>query len=253
MRSGNGDACYGLEGLLGASYLYIGQPERALEWCRTQPARSTDAQVGTRVALVITLLLAGFAEDARVAATALIDAAEATAILMSLLSRCSPTVLRFATPIPVARDALHRGLVIALDSGNRGDESRIAAVLCHLEARHGDPLAAFAYLAVAIRNYHDAGNSTNMGPTLSFLVAILDRIGRHESAATIAGFAVVSPLATEWTPEITTAITHLRRVLGDENYESLAHKGETMTTAAMAAYAHDQIDQARTELTAVSK
>jgi hypothetical protein len=37
-------------------------------------------------------------------------------------------------------------------------------------------------------------------------------------------------------------------VLGDQTYESLARKGETMTTAAMATYAYDQIDQARTEL-----
>jgi hypothetical protein len=53
-------------------------------------------------------------------------------------------------------------------------------------------------------------------------------------------------------PEITTAITHLRDVLGDQTYESLARKGETMTTAAMATYAHDQIDQARAELNAAS-
>ena len=36
-------------------------------------------------------------------------------------------------------------------------------------------------------------------------------------------------------------------------YESLAHKGETMTTAAMVTYAYDQIDQARAELNAASK
>ena len=48
--------------------------------------------------------------------------------------------------------------------------------------------------------------------------------------------------------EITTAITHLRDVLGDQTYESLARKGETMTTAEMVAHAYDQIDQARTEL-----
>jgi hypothetical protein len=36
-------------------------------------------------------------------------------------------------------------------------------------------------------------------------------------------------------------------------YESLALKGETMTTAAMVTYAYDQIDQARAELNAVSK
>jgi hypothetical protein len=40
------------------------------------------------------------------------------------------------------------------------------------------------------------------------------------------------------------AIAHLRDVLGDQTYESLACKGETMTTAAMMAYVYDQIDQA---------
>jgi hypothetical protein len=39
----------------------------------------------------------------------------------------------------------------------------------------------------------------------------------------------------------------------DHHYESLAHTGRTMTTAGMATYAHDQIDQARIELNAVSK
>jgi hypothetical protein len=37
--------------------------------------------------------------------------------------------------------------------------------------------------------------------------------------------------------------------VGDQTYESLARKGETMATAAMVNYAYDQIDQARTGLT----
>ena len=49
-------------------------------------------------------------------------------------------------------------------------------------------------------------------------------------------------------PELGTAIAHLRDVLGDQTYESLARKGETMTTAEMVTYAYDQIDQARAEL-----
>ena len=48
-------------------------------------------------------------------------------------------------------------------------------------------------------------------------------------------------------------ITHLREVLGDPTFESLARKGETMTTADIVTYAYDQIDQARTELNAVSE
>ena len=54
-------------------------------------------------------------------------------------------------------------------------------------------------------------------------------------------------------PEISTTIAHLRDALGDQTYESLACEGGTMTTTAMATYAYDQIDQARTELNAVSK
>jgi muconolactone D-isomerase len=38
-------------------------------------------------------------------------------------------------------------------------------------------------------------------------------------------------------------MTHLREVLGDETYESLANAGGNMTTAAMAACAFAQIDQ----------
>ena len=53
--------------------------------------------------------------------------------------------------------------------------------------------------------------------------------------------------------EISTAIIHLRKVLGDETYESLARRGANMTTTAMVTYAYDQIDQARAELNAVSK
>jgi hypothetical protein len=80
---------------------------------------------------------------------------------------------------------------------------------------------------------------------------LFDRLGRYEPAATVAGFAL-SPLSATL-GEFNTAIAHLRDVLGDPAYESLARAGENMTTAAMATYAYDQIDQARTELNAVSK
>jgi hypothetical protein len=107
-------------------------------------------------------------------------------------------------------------------------------------------------IALAIHNFHNSGNTTTMHGPLAVLAAFFDRLGHHESAATIAGFAV-SPLTTGVFSEINTAITHLRDVLGDQTYESLARKGETMTTAEMATYAYDQIDQARTELNTVSE
>ena len=109
------------------------------------------------------------------------------------------------------------------------------------------PLSAFDHLTLAIRNYHNAGDTTTIRVPLAVLAALFDRLGRYEPAATIAGFAL-NPFSASAVPEITTAIAHLRDVLGEATYESLARKGETMTTAAMATYAYDQIDQARTEL-----
>ena len=144
-------------------------------------------------------------------------------------------------------DAQRRGLLIAQESGNRNTETRIAGSLARLEAEYGDPLAALDYVALAVRNFHDAGNTTMIRFPLTVLAALFDRLGRVEPAATIAGFAF-SPLTATANLELTTAITDLRDVLGDHTYESLARKGEAMTTAAMARYAYDQIDQARTEL-----
>jgi hypothetical protein len=60
-------------------------------------------------------------------------------------------------------------------------------------------------------------------------------------------------MAVATLPELGTAITHLREVLGDERYESLARKGETMTITAMVTYVYDQIDLARAERNAVSE
>jgi hypothetical protein len=54
-------------------------------------------------------------------------------------------------------------------------------------------------------------------------------------------------------PEMNDLVARLREVLGDKAYESLSHHGETMSTAEIATYAFDQIDQARAELEAVSK
>jgi hypothetical protein len=137
--------------------------------------------------------------------------------------------------------------VIAQDSGNRSQVSVLAQFLARLEAEHGDTVAALDHLTLAIRNWHNAGNTTTIRLPLAVLAALFDRLGRYEPAATIGGFAL-SPIAAAGVPEITTAITHLRDVLGEATYESLARKGETMTTAAMVTYAYDQIDQARTTL-----
>ena len=186
-------------------------------------------------------------------ADGLIEAAEATGnpYLLAFALAAYGVAFRDADPVG-ALNALGRGLVIAQDSGNRLDASALAPFLARLEAEHGDTVSAFDHLTLAIRNYHNSGNTTTLRVPLAILAVLFDRLGRYEPAATIAGFAL-SPFSAAAVPEITTAITHLRDVLGEETYESLARKGETMTTAEMVTYAYDQIDQARAELNAVSK
>ena len=249
LARGGGEALPdGFEGMLGMSYFAIGQPERCVEWCRAQLARRRDSHVQIRAFLVYALSSAGCGGEAMDSADGLIEAAEATGNPLLLAAALTAYGLAFRDADPVgALDALGRGLVIAQDSGNRTYVSVLAPFLARLEAEHGDTVSALDHLTLAIRNLPRFGRHADpqpAGPPRRCLrPARTLRTGGH-----LAGFALSIPLAAAAFPEITTAIAHLRDVLGDETYESLARKGETMTTAAMATYAYDQIDQARTEL-----
>jgi predicted ATPase len=238
----------GAEVVLGLVHLAVGQPERLAEWCRAQLARRRDTHVHTRAYLVLALSLAGSGGEAMDCADGLIEAAEATGnpMFLGLALWAYGLTFRDADPVGTLR-ALGRGLVIAQDSGNRACASVLANSLALIEAEHGATVSAFDHLTLAIRIYHNAGNTTVIRVPLAVLAALFDRLGRYEPAATLAGFAL-SPMSASSVPEITTAITHLRDVLGEATYESLARNGQAMTTAAIATYAYDQIDQARTEL-----
>jgi hypothetical protein len=216
--------------------------------CRAQLARRRDTHVHIRSLLVLALTVPVPGGEAMDSADGLIEAAEATGNPLWLAWALGAYGLAFRDADPVgALDALGRGLGIAQDSGNRAHASVLASVLALLEAEHGGTVSAFDHLTLSIRNFHNAGDTTTIRSPLASLAVLFDRLGRYEPAATIVGFAL-SPLTAVGVPEITTAITHLRDVLGEATYESLARKGETMTTTAMATYAYDQIDQARTEL-----
>jgi hypothetical protein len=242
------------EGFLGSAYLFVGQPERYVELGRAWLTRTGDTNTFARANLVAALYASGSTDEAMETADGLIDAAEAIGnpwLLAYTLTVCG-MVFRDTDPHR-ALEALRRSVLIAQDSGNRFYETTFSYWLAGLEAEHGDRVAALEYLAVAIRNQHESGNTGMLHVPLAILATFLDRLGRYEPAAIIAGFATINPMAATALPQLGTASTHLREVLGDQLYESLAHKGEAMTIAAIAAYAYDQIDQARTELNAVSE
>ncbi|MDT5260557.1 MAG: hypothetical protein QOD10_5637, partial [Mycobacterium sp.] len=248
MASGRHDEVPFGGAVLGTAYAFNGQPDRWVEWCRTQLARGRDTHGITWTFLVFALMLAGRAEEAKAAANGLIDAAEAThnPYVLSFALYVYSYAFRDADPVG-ALDAARRGLVIARESGNRYAETLLAGVLSSLEAEYGDPLAALDHLTLAIGNFHDAGNTIALRTNFGNLAALFDRLGRYEPAATMSGHPI-SPHTAAAYPEFNTAIAHLRDILGDPAYESLARNGATMTTAAMVTYAFDQIDQARAEL-----
>ncbi|OBA78030.1 cyclase [Mycobacterium sp. 1164966.3] len=255
VAGGSDRILWGAEGFLGGVYVAVGQPERWIQWCRAQLARDLDVRVYIRANLLIGLSITGCYDDAMAAADGLIDAAEATGNPFVLCWALLAYGLAVYHVDPVrSLDALRRGLKIAQDSGNRSTQSHLAANLCRLEPEHGDQLAALDYFTMAISNYHDSGNTYMLGFPLGLLALFLHRLGRYKPAATIAGFAVSSPIAAlPFVAAFDTALADLRKVLGEATYRSLARKGEMMTTADMVTYAYDQIDQARAQLTVVAK
>jgi predicted ATPase/class 3 adenylate cyclase len=244
-------APFGVEQLwLGAVYSAI-EPERWVAFYQSLMAFGRDTHELVRACAVIALTNVGRPEEALAVATGLIDAAEAThnpyALSFALLAygmACSAV-----DPLR-ALDPMRRGVAAAQESGNRANESYLAMAFAMTLNRieGGDSMVALDNITLAIRNYDDSGNTTQLRAALGILATFLDHHGHYEQAAVIAGFACVSPTAAPTMPELGTAIAHLRDVLGEQAYESLVRKGEAMTMAAAVAYAYDQIDQARTEL-----
>ena len=179
---------YGTEVVLGLVYLAVGQAEQLAEVCRAQLARRRDTHVHIRAYLVVALALAGSGGEAMDRADGLIEAAEATGnpMFLSMALWAYGFTFRDADPVG-ALHALGRGLVIAQDSGNRACASVLANSLALIQAEHGATASAFDHLTLAIRIYHNAGNTTVIRVPLAVLAALFDRLGRYEPAATIAG------------------------------------------------------------------
>ena len=149
----------------------------------------------------LALTLAGCPDEAMAAANGLVDAAEASHNPFVLSFALFTYGLTYRDTDPVrALEALRRGLAIAQDSGNRANETHLAANLARLEAEHGHPLAALDHVTLAIRNYHDSGSTAMIRIPLAVLAALFDRLGRYEPAATIAGFAL-SPSLRQRSPK----------------------------------------------------
>ena len=115
-----------------------------------------------------------------------VEAAEAAANPMSLAFALYADGFAFREVDPArALDAVRRGLIIAQDSGNRLSETQLALTLGRLAADHSDIASAFDHLTLAIRNTHDAGDTTNIKNPLAAVAALfygLDATSRRPSS-----------------------------------------------------------------------
>jgi hypothetical protein len=223
----------------------LGQVEKAVEWESAYLDSQSDPITICRSNRVLQLVMAGRNDDAMAAAPAVLAAAETTGNPYALCSALLAYGFAFRDVDPVkALDVMRRGLAIAHDSGNRGAEAYLAVNIGYIETRRGNGRGALENLTLALRINRDSGSAMAIRSPLAALVEVLRGLGCHAQAATIAGYAV-SPMTLAAYPEMTTIIEHLRQVLGNDSYVALARRGETMTTAGIATYAFEQIEQAR--------
>jgi predicted ATPase/class 3 adenylate cyclase len=139
---------YGRAVWAAGAYLATGQPQQWAALCRNELASDGSAHFFTRACLVIALAVAGSPDEAAAAADGLIEEVDARRNAYELCFTLFAVGMAFRDIDPVrALDALRRSLLVAQSSGNRYQESNLAATLCLLEARHGDPLAALDYSA----------------------------------------------------------------------------------------------------------
>lgn len=248
VRAGRGEVPFGLDGLLGGTYMVIGDLERALEWEDRYLDHRSDPLAISRSNRVLQLVMAGRSDEAMAAAPEILSAAEATGNPYAIAGAHLGYGFAFRDADPDrALDCMRRGLVIAHSSGNRATEGYLASNIARLEARRSDWSSALDHLTRTLRINRDSGSITAIRSPLAILAIVLAEFGCHEQAATVVGFAASTLTATAF-PELGATVSQLRQVLGDDVYESHARRGESMTTAAIATYALDQIDQARAQI-----
>ena len=231
------------------SHIYVGRPDVRVDLCRTDIERSGDPLVLARSAVVLGLALIGRTDEATAMADDVVSAAEATANPGAIAYALLAYGWAFQSADPLrAIAAARRGLVVARDSGNRQWGSHLAWKLAHLEAEHGDPRAALDLYTQSINAYHDAGDTLAVRSPLADLAVFFDGTGRHEAAATIAGYATTSPLTHIAVPELAATTDHLRCVLGSTTFDTLTQLGAAMPAPEAVRYALDAIRQARDAL-----
>jgi predicted ATPase len=248
VRARGDDVPFGFAGMLGGTYMFVGDFDSALDWQSRYLEPSADPLAITRSNRVLQLVMAGRQDEAMAAAPAVVDAAQAGGNPSALCDALLAFGYAFREADPRrALDAMGRGLAIAHESGVRSVEGYLALNIGLVEWRCGHSAAALDHLAQAIRVNRDSGSTSAIRFPLGILGAVFEGLGRHRAAATVAGFAL-HPMTVAAFPDLTAIAKRLNHALGDDAYTSNFRRGEAMTAAEIAAFAYEQIEQARADL-----
>ena len=240
---------FGIDGQLGSGYITFGQPQRAVDCYRLRLECGPDTKGLKRVGLALALMAVGELESALSTVEVVINdpAATRNPYVKSFadLAYCSALI---HTDPAKALEVLRRGVVVAQESGNRAIATFLTTNMSRVMAQHGDPFTALDQLTVVFRHYLDGGNLSNLRSSFAILISVLDHMGRHVAAATVAGFAV-NPFILAAIPETDVALAHVRECLGDLQFEALRRTGAAMPTPVMVEFVENEIADIRAELT----
>ncbi len=248
-RGSYAEVPFGFEASIGTAHHLTGEPEKTAVIVRRAIARNPHIpQILSQALLAWALINSGATEDAMAAVEGLPAAADMSDNPQYKVLALTSYSWAFSDIDPAAAyETGRRAMAIARDSGNRYVETTIFLGVSRLAVSHGDPIEAIGLLVHATNSYYDTGSSLLVPGPLALIGVLLDRFGRCETAATIMGFAERPATRTTF-PETASTIAHLRTMLGDETYESLASDGASMTTTAAVTYALNQIEGMRADL-----
>ena len=248
MRSARRAVPFSFDGLFGGLPVSLGDVNGGISWYDAYLEHHEDSIGIVRANRVLALGLAGRVDEAIAAAPDVVEVAEASGNPYALSFALLAYGIAFREVDPqAALEGMRRGLAVANESGARSNEAYLANNIGRLEASQGDLVAALSHLKLGIHISHGSGAVVALRSPLAILANLLDQAQLHDQAAVIAGSAT-SELTAVVFPEVRSTVTHLREVLGDDKYEALAGHGASMTTAAIATYALDQIEELRATL-----
>ena len=233
----------------GVAQLFAGRPERWVEIAREISDSPHDDLRAGAVSVVWTLATIGeFGEAMRLADDMLV-LAEKTGVPWTI-SYAHAAIGKAFAKADTARAfaSLRTAVSVAREGKCRMFEAAFSRDLAGLEASDGDVRTALESLDHVIDEFYQTSDTTNLAPTLGYLVTLLDRIERFNEAATLYGATTRHRSAMAMVAGLSEETERLRTILGPDVYARCEAEGATMDTRQAVEFAHAEIRAALDDL-----